>query len=470
MAARSVSPGAALLRSSRMFSIPNPIPASPGDYSSATKHHSATATIPYPTHLTITTPSTSRINGDWGFKRPLPLKTTIKQTIPLVRVRQMDSTEHITDFQSASDHTMTLKKFQELNMSISMPATRTNGFSDKGVIANHPKSVFEEDGDITAIGPEQAQATESNRWKFKGPWLAGMTDGEFGKWLEKSVRTRRAEFHAYLKEVYAKELSEDQRNQAARDNVPVPPEVKASDITELQFIDYLRDIRQDRLVLFRHVSRFLDLAPLATESQYIPNMKPLRPQDFYRENPYSMNGPPITHPSAGLSYLRTPNFMDNHPIYGPQKYHPMVKARILKPMHVATGVPEPIIGVAGFVAERASDQKVLGRVVTNPRAIVTSNLELDGRGGHKLYYQVDSAIIDSSGRVRINISDPSTNSMSELVTKELVGDDGIKNEVYTNAMQDDSTEVSRNPRPNTFHRKRPIFGNRQNYGLGNANQ
>ncbi|KAI0525895.1 hypothetical protein F5B22DRAFT_588188 [Xylaria bambusicola] len=470
MAARSVSPGAALLRSSRMFSIPNPIPASPGDYSSATKHHSATATIPYPTHLAITTPSTSRINGDWGFKRPLPLKTTTKQTVPLVRVRQMDSTEHITDFQSASDHAMTLKKFQELNMSISMPAARTNGFSDKGIIARLPTSVFEEDGDITAIGPEQAQATESNRWKFKGPWLAGMTDGEFGKWLDKSVRPRRAEFRAFLKGVYAEELTKDQRKQATLDSLPVPPEVKASDITEPQFIDFLRDIRQDRLLLYRHVGRFLDLAPLATESKYIPNMKPLRPQDFDRENPYSTNGPPITHPSAGLSYLRTPNFMDNHPIYGPQKYHPVVKARVLKPAYVSSGSHEPAIGVAGFVAERASDQKLFGRAITNPRAQSTSNLELDGRGGHKLYYQVDSATIDSSGKVCISVSDPPQNSMSELVTKELVGEDGMEGDVYTDAMKDDSTEISRNLRSNNAHRKRPIFGNRQSYGLGNTNQ
>lgn len=382
----------------------------------------------------------------------------------------MDSTEHITDFQSASDHTMTLRKFQELNMSISLPAARVHGIPEKGILVRHPTSVFEEDGDITAMGPEQAQSTESNRWKFKGPWLAGMTDGEFSKWLEKSVRTRRAEFHAYLKEVLAKELTQDQSSQAARDELPAPPALKGSNITEAQFIDYLRDIRQDRLVLFRHVSRFLDLAPLTTEPKYITEMKINRPQDFDKENPYSTHGPPITHPSAGLSYLRTPNFMDNHPIYGPQKYHPVVKARVVKPMHVATGVHVPVIGVAGFIAERANDHKVLGRAVRSPRQKALSNLELEGRGGHKLYYQVDSATVDSSGRVRITVSDPPAHSMSELVAKELVGDDGMKHEAYTEAIEDGSaTVVPRNAKPSTLTRKRHMYGNRQSYGLGNPN-
>ncbi|KAJ8128312.1 hypothetical protein O1611_g5320 [Lasiodiplodia mahajangana] len=460
MASRSVSPGAALLRTSRMFSMPNPIPASPGDYSSATKHHSATATINYPTHLTITTPPISRMSGDWGLKRPLPLKTTTKQTIPLVRIRQMDSTEHITDFRSASDHTMTLKKFQELNMPITVPAARQ---SDKDLFTRYPKSVFEEDGDITAIDPEQAQSTENKRWKFKGPWLAGMTDGEFNRWLEKNVRTRRTEFRAYLREIYAKELTEDRKREAIRDQLPIPPEVKAGDITDLEFMEHLRDLRQDRLVLFRHVGRFLDLAPLGTDSKLLGTMKYNRAQMFDKENPYGTNGPPITHPSAGLSYLRTPNFIDNHPIYGPQKYHPPVKTRVLKPRNPGTGVHEPIIGVAGFVADRAMDQRILGYSVTSPRATTLARLELDQRGGGKLYYKLDSATVDSSGRVRISISDPGSSTV-ELVVKELLGEDGAKNEVYMGAILGTSTpEPPRNPRP---PRRTHVYGSRESYGLG----
>ncbi|KAI0489768.1 mitochondrial ribosomal protein MRP51 [Xylaria cf. heliscus] len=464
MAARSVSPGAALLRSSRMFSMPNPIPASPGDYSSATKHQSATATAPYPTHLSITTPATSRINGDWGLKRPLPLKTTIKQTIPLVRIRQMDSTEHITDFQSASDHTMTLKKFQELNLPISVPVVRENEMNS---LASQPTSVFEEDGDITALEPEQARSTENKRWKFNGPWLAGMTDGEFNKWLEKNVRSRRAEFRAYLKETHAKELTEEQTRQAIQDELPVPPEVTPDSITEVQFIEYLRDLRQDRLVLYRHVSRFLDLAPLTTEPKYIASMKYHRSQKFDRPNPYGALGPPITHPSAGLSYLRTYNFIDNHPIYGPQKYHPVVKARVLKPRNTGTGVHDPVIGIAGFVAERPFEQRYLGHAMQNsPRGSALARLELDQRGGAKLYYRADSATVDSSGRLRINISDPAHPAVV-CVVQELLGEGDMKMDVYKNSMQDSwTTEISPDITPSPPRRATHMYGSRTNYGLG----
>ncbi len=375
----------------------------------------------------------------------------------------MDSTEHVTDFQSASDHTMTLKKFQELNMPISVPTARAY---DKNILARQPKSVFEEEGDVTAIEPAQEQSIENKRWKFKGPWLAGMTDGEFSKWLEKNVRTRRAEFRAYLRERYAEELTKAQTKQAEEAKLPVPPEIKANEITELQFIDYLKDIRQDRLDLFRHVRRFLDLAPLAKEMQYISTVRVDRPQIFDRENPYSTVGPPITHPSAGLSYLRTPHFMDNHPIYGPQKYHPVVKARVLKPANHVLGVHEPVIGVAGFVTERPTDQRMLGRAAWSSRGTAASWLDLEARGGTKLYYKLDSATIDSSGRVRLSISD-AVNATMEDVAKEMLGDDGVKSELYMDAIGDSLTpDALRYPKNRPLQKRTHIYGSRQSYGFG----
>ena len=59
-----------------------------------------------------------------------------------------------------------------------------------GVSAGHT-SVFEEDRDSTELDSEYARNHVNKRWKFKGPWITGMTDGEFDKWLEKSVRKRR---------------------------------------------------------------------------------------------------------------------------------------------------------------------------------------------------------------------------------------------------------------------------------------
>ncbi|KAI1265559.1 hypothetical protein F5Y18DRAFT_384802 [Xylariaceae sp. FL1019] len=417
MAARSVSPGAALLRSSRLFSIPTPLPAATDESASATKTYSATATIPFPTHLSITTPLTSRNSGDWGFKRSLPLKRTTKQTIPLIRLRQVDSAEHVTDFASASDHSITLKKFQELNLPISMPESESHrGRPDK--------SVFEEAGDITALDSSNMVQTEDIRWRFKGPWLAGMTDGQFNRWLQDTVRSKRAEFNIFLKEAYAQELTEQRAKQATEAQLPAPPALTAKDITDAQLVEYLIDIRQDRLVLFRHVSRFFDLAPLPGPAQVynVHRMKEGRAQIIPKPNPFSSQGPPITHPSAGLSYLRTSSFVDNHPIYGPQRKHAPVKGRILKPVNKSTGVHHPIIGVAGFVANL--DKGMLSNPSNRQEAV--TRLNLDGQGGSTVYYNTESASVGPTGRVSITVHSAAggdgSSSMSELVQRELVGD------------------------------------------------
>ncbi|KAI0150459.1 hypothetical protein GGR57DRAFT_472891 [Xylariaceae sp. FL1272] len=463
MAARSVSPGAALLRSSRLFSIPTPIPAATDDYSSATTNYSATATIPFPTHLSITTPSTSRNNGDWGFKRSLPLKTTTKQTIPLVRLRQVDSTEHVTDFASASDHAITLKKFQELNLPISMPRSETyKGRSNK--------SVFEEAGDITALDSSNMVKTEDIRWRFKGPWLAGMTDGQFNRWLQDTVRSRRAEFNLFLKDAYARELTEQRTKEATEAQLPTPPALTASDITDAQLVEYLIDIRQDRLVLFRHVSRFFDLAPLPGPAQvyHVHRLKEGRAQIIPRPNPFSSQGPPITHPSAGLSYLRTSSFVDNHPVYGPQKNHPPVKGRILKPVNKTTGVHWPIIGVAGFVAN--FDKGMVSNPSNKKEAVTLLNL--DGQGGSTLYYNTESVSVGPTGRVSINVQSAAggdgSSTMSELVQRELVGDgeprvyqEATQQRPYRRLSQFRSSE-GRSPfqRPGTH-----IVGSSKTYGM-----
>ncbi|KAI0392995.1 hypothetical protein F5Y17DRAFT_434234 [Xylariaceae sp. FL0594] len=460
MASRGVSPGAALLRSSRMFSMPAPIPVAMT--ADASWDRPSTATTTHPTHQAVITPTTSRLQGDWGFKRPLPAKMTKNKANPTIRIKEIDALEQITDFRTASDHTMSLKKFQELNLPISVPLV-------SGDTRRTPRSVFEEDRDITALEPGQEVQLESKRWKFKGPWLAGMTDGEFKRWLEKNVRAKRGEFREYLKEAFAKELTKARTADAVKNQQPVPPSVSASDITDEQYMEYLRDVRQDRLVLFRHVSRFLDLAPVATELELLGTLKPNRPQDFDSVNPYSINGPPKTHPSAGISYLRTPSFMENHPIYGPQRYHPMVKARILKPRRDTLGVHNPVIGLAGFVMEPPREQRIGGSSAMNlnPRGRALAQLDLSSRGGSKLFYKVEEAKVGSNGGIRISGSEP-PNLTAELVAKELVGECSENEKVYEHSMQDDNYEQSwGQPGTGRFRQRRSHFySNASTYGLG----
>ncbi|KAI1639833.1 mitochondrial ribosomal protein MRP51 [Biscogniauxia mediterranea] len=467
MSGATVSPGAALLRSSRMFSMPAPIPGPPGNFTTATKHHNSSATASFPTHLSVTTPSTSRIVGDWGFKRPLPLRTTTRSTYPLIRVKQVDSIEHVTDFVSSSDHTITLKKYQEMHLPISVPPQDN---MDRHAVNVNPKSVFEEDGDVLALDQEKAIGLESKRWKFKGPWLAGMTDGDFNKYIEKTVRNKRPEFRAFLKRVLAAKLTKEQET-AARDAAAetMPEPITAESITEQQFMDELKRLREERTELYTLVSRFLDLAPVSSEYALLGlgRMAPGQKRDVANGGPYSQTGPPMTHPSAGLSYLRTRSFQENHPIYGPQLNHAPVQARVLMPSNPSVGVFSPYLGLAGFVPETPYGDNVFNsRNMGNSRGNykVLQQFELEKRGGGKMYVEPSWASPGPNGVINITVTE-ATQPMATLIVQEMKGEDGVK--VYEeNKKAIRIPEVPRYPQTQARSRTNYAQGGATNYGLG----
>lgn len=459
MTTAAVSPGAALLRASRMFSIPAAIPAPPGDWSTATKHHSDTATKHFPTRLSVTTTQASRANGDWGFKRSFPAKTTSKQTIPLIRVNKVDAIEEVTDFDSASDHSLTLLKFQEMNMAITVPPARK---SDVYESYTKPVSVFEEDSDITAFEPGQELESENKRWRFSGPWLAGMPDGEFERYLEKSVRHRRGDFRAYLRQHMAKEQTAEKRRaalEAGQDDKAVT-EIPVEAITDEIYTENLRRLRADRIELYRVISRFLDLAPVSieAETQNIGSMAHNVSREFRQTGPYSVHGPPITHPSAGLSYLRTRNFQENHALYGPQREHAPVKSRVLHPRHNPSGVFNAVIGAGGFVAQTSIGDNSIG-VRRTSGAKGLEELDLTTKGGAKKYFGIRSATVDSNGRISVAVDDSSPQAV--MVAQEALGEA----EVWQQASKtpDTNMNIRSSGRPaSTPHR---VFGNGKNYGL-----
>ncbi|KAL2256953.1 hypothetical protein VTK26DRAFT_859 [Humicola hyalothermophila] len=419
MASRNVSPGGALLRTSRLFSIPAPIPPPPSDITAANHFSSDTATSVFPTHQVITTLSSSRKRGDWGLKRPLPLKSTTKSSTPMITVKAIDTIEQITDFRGATNHGITLRKFQELGMPVTMrrlndgaPPTAAGGSS-----FNLPQpSVFEDTHDFTDIKPEDRAKLINRRWKFSGPWLAGMTQGDFTKWLAKEVRPKRHEFREFLKAKIASDMHSD-AVAAAQDKGEVPPTepVDPSSVTEEQLTDYLRRLRHNNQELYNMVGQFLDLAPL----------EPPKPSDDMRvgeykapkeTSPFAEFGPPVTHPSAGLSYLRTNMYMPNHPIYGPQKNLKPVEARVLTPRRAVIGAVSAKIGVAGFIANPPS-----GDTISNTKAAqaLYSQIDPNLEGGAKVWVQPQRASVDSMGRVILAVGDASAEE--KLVAQELLG-------------------------------------------------
>ncbi|KAA8570681.1 hypothetical protein EYC84_000079 [Monilinia fructicola] len=373
MASARMSPGGALLRASRVFAIPNPLPRPTGTLSSQATYDSDTATLPHPIHQSISTPPTSLAKGDWGFKRPLPLRATTRTSTPIIRVEAIDTFEHVTDID-----------------------TTTSAQNDPA-----------------AVG----QGREDTRWKFSGPWLAGLTEGEFQSYIAKEVGRKKSEFRQFLKESCATALRQEARAKAQADDAGVRqvPAISAADISEEQLSTYIRRLRHDISTLYLQIRAFLDLAPAPvrtvvdeTEELYtdIASLRRTAPVEV-STSLYAESGPPKTHPSAGLSYGRSSSWIYNHALYGPQAHPPPVEARIVMPKN-ASGYA-PVLGVGGVVVDvpvgfPAFDLKSAPASSYRPEVVPgLLFVEPDKYGGSKTHVQPKHAYIDAKGKIVLSV-------------------------------------------------------------------
>ncbi|KAI9817928.1 MAG: hypothetical protein M1832_004548 [Thelocarpon impressellum] len=411
MSSKRVSPTASLLRSSRLFSLPPPLPPPITSLTSATSFVSDTATQPYPSQAALATPRSSLSRGDWGLKRPLPLRSTTSSSTPSVRIQAIDSIDHITDFASAGDHTLTLKKWQELNM----PLSAIEGRRPSATTMNTPmhpsqasRSVFELDLDRTFIENREARQT-GQRWKFDGPWLAGKSEGELQRYVVKEIRRRKGEFRSYLrKHIAARKAGSQRRAMAERGegSGSAQPTETTIVVSDGELEAYIKILRNDSNALSDLVHRFLDLP--ASPSQSGTGRASNRFSTFGTSDPdskpdslYAETGPPKTHPSAGLSYLRTASFVHNHPVLGPLANPPPVEARILTPRRSAVGKQHIAkLGVGGIVADE--NQSIAAR---SPRDETTGiqGLRPEIEGGGKMWVNPHRANIDAQGRIKLHI-------------------------------------------------------------------
>lgn len=422
MGARTVSPGGALLRSSRMFALPKPLRDPPA---TAGENWSPTATKSHPQHQSITSPFASREKGDWGLKRPLPLKQTMATTTPLVRIKQLDTVERITDYASAADHSLSLEKFGEMRIALSIPQPEEGVHRSSNSAAGRLKSVFEEDMDFTTVDSAKA---DDKRWKFRGPWLARMSEGDFIKFLDKSVRPKRAEFRTLLRQKLADDLTVRQNTDAREAGLPSPPKVEPHQITADQFTQYLRSLRNDRVTLYDLVSKFLDLAPLGKPIGFAQTGIFFYDNKKTTESPYGKSGPPPSHPSAGISYLRTNAVMDNHPVYGPQAHRAPVLSRII---HPRLGASPAKVGLGGFVAGVPTGdndfniRRIPGRTMSRKPLSGISHLDINSFGGAKAYVEPYTATVDTDGKVVIKVRE--TGAEAQIIAKEALGQTKIYN-------------------------------------------
>ncbi|PKX98840.1 mitochondrial 37S ribosomal protein bS1m [Aspergillus novofumigatus IBT 16806] len=365
MATARLSPTANLLRKSRLFALPSALPLPQQDATSKTVFESDTATLPHPIRASIVTPASSLARGDWGLKRPLPAKSTSeKSSRPVVRLNVLDTFEHVTDFESAADHTVTLEKFQELHMPMSLPSKVNYATS---MVPRH-QSPFESvvDNTDTSKGLQQPGAKQ---FRHSGPWLAGQTEAEFKAYLNK-VRERKPELLQKLREHFIAKRTAERRKQA-QDNGEDLEALGPLNVTEEEFQRYIKSLRADPFSLGPVVFELLDL--------------PSPPPSLA-----------ITHPSAGLSYTRSHALIYNHPKFGPQAYQRPVQARILRPKGRFKGkTSKAIAGVGGIAVEDLNAMTFIEQ--GSPAGLGYFDASIPGGG--KYWVTPIRASVDSDGRI-----------------------------------------------------------------------
>lgn len=486
MSAR-ISPGASLLRNSKLFALPPTIALPSAPPSSQQIFNSDTATTLYPSHAAIQTTGTSLIRGDWGFKRPLPARAFNRTNNPVIRlVRGIDTPEHTADFESAADHALTLRKFQELNHPLRLPdsprahrsfstdrrdlsvfrATHDNTTNTSSSAPAHnntngvwpripaeqvsqriPKTIKEGQ----AVYEERKKAEEARspidrsgaralselsqytapprapdvrRWRYKGPSLTQMTGLEFDEYVESLGQKEKEMLQVRVRKEIIREL-----RSRARDDGNMEQAIREENITEEQMAEYMRRLRRDPRRFGPMIVEILDIPEGVSTTTSRDHSDAW---DYGRETLASQDwterGPPRTHPSAGLSYVHSTTHANNHPEYGPQRLNPAVLARAVKQKSKAGGA-DVNYGVAGFI-------------VPKPETVSIQNAheQFEPRsGGMKTPLRPGPAWITEDGALRMQTVRPGDYRVDD--DKAVFSQDLMK-KLHRQAMQDAQSQGS----------------------------
>ncbi|OOF96543.1 hypothetical protein ASPCADRAFT_206715 [Aspergillus carbonarius ITEM 5010] len=391
MATARLSPTANLLRNSRLFALPQALTPSSTPPTSRSVHESETATLPHPIRASIATPASSLSRGDWGLKRPLPAKSTCeKSSRPVVRINALDTFEHITDFESAADHTVTLEKFQELHMPMSLPAHVH--YASASTPRHESPFELHNDNTHTSQGLKDPGARQ---FRHSGPWLAGQTEAGFQGYL-KRVRKNKPEILQKLRGYFVAKREAEQRKQA-QDNGADLEALEPVEVTDEEFQAYLKTLRANPSSLGPVIFELLDLpSPPPVPSNRINDSQYHSPGSKLSSAEYAVSGPPKTHPSAGLSYFRSHALIYNHPKYGPQTYQRPVEARILRPKGRFKGKnSKAVAGIAGIAVEDVNAMTFY----EHDAPVGIQSFDAGTSGGAKYWVTPIRASVNSAGKI-----------------------------------------------------------------------
>jgi hypothetical protein len=467
MTTARLSPAANLLRNSKLFALPTAIPLPTTKPTVDAVFASDTATTPHPRTAAIFTDSSSLKQGDWGLKRPLPGKAFHKTSTPVIRLRSdVDTQEHIADFDSAADHVATLQKWQnypvvltsgdlpgagkgEIRPSAFHPmydnTTAKPATAQPSKVARSQHRAWNDDdrhqffdADLGAFTPspsdqqpsieqllgqykkDAAATAEANgqplptpaarilpvktetslkRWRFEGPWLGGISNGNFEAFLDGFDAEKISAFREHLKQGIVsrrRKAHVDQVAAAASEQQEAPPPPSA-EVSEEEVDHLLRTLREETQTFAAEIASFLDL-PGTLDHGKSTRWSSTKDQQTHMSKYHQNAGPPRTHPSAGFSYLRSDRYATMSARFGPQNpFHPL-PARYLKQLPYAVRNTDGLEqkhqwGVGGFVVNigqtgaRSEDH--------NWR---TSN------GGPKAVASLASATVASNGSMMLKVN------------------------------------------------------------------
>ncbi|TGZ83990.1 hypothetical protein EX30DRAFT_302894 [Ascodesmis nigricans] len=349
MTSKAASPAANLLRNSRLMAMPTPIPVpkSTNIFSSGPP--------PFPTRQAIATPRASAHRGEWGLKRDLPLRVSRKTHY--VRYDDLDTIDHMTTFESAHDDVYTLKKWQEMGLALHRDTSLTDATS------------FSSPSSLMPVFDSETKP-ETYKWRYKGPNLKELSADELEEYISK-ISKRSDEFYDF---VARKQAVAKLQNEYTAIGQPYTEEqlIKEVNSREVKPEVDTRELRSTPISLERYTVEFLDLPHHAD--------------------------PPVTHPSAGLYYVRSNAHCHNDPEQGPQEVRKSVPGRDFG-MSSTVGVTAGIAGVVATVQQRSYESRRPDRMAVNQFIPLKAKISTSGRIMLDADRVLDEAKIEASGRM-----------------------------------------------------------------------
>jgi hypothetical protein len=207
------------------------------------------------------------------------------------------------------------------------------------------------DPPVTPKASPQVRA-QPKRWRYKGPWLAGLSNLDFEQFMEKVDNNTIAAFREHLRKGIRAQRRSDHavvadRARANQEELPPPP---SQDVSESEVDARLQFLRHKPNDFGPEIATFFDL-PTGPREQRTDGLSEYRypPNSTEASENYQNFGLPRTHPSAGFSYLRSTRYARMDPKRGPMPPNAPMPARVLKDVHSRDTHEKQSLGVGGFV-------------------------------------------------------------------------------------------------------------------------